>query len=290
METPESIRTAIQWNDWTVSIDLSDAFWHIPIQMCKSAIQSLPFGPATSPWLFTHIMIEVKFMALQKVIIVHLYLDDWLIRSQSKEVLLNQIKWLLAICKTLGLRVHLDKSELTPTTDLIFLGYRYRTQVNRVFPTQKRIEQIQTETNIISQLPGSPSKTMAISYRPTYGNREASPTGKNPHERMREYQYCLKRQWKETNRIVGAPCTLRIRTFRFSLTHQRRVGEPHTLNWEVPGVWSPKERTLHINNLELRAVFLALNHWERVVIGKTILVARDNSNVVAFINKQGGTV
>ena len=29
METPESIRTAIQLNDWTVSIDLSDAFLHI---------------------------------------------------------------------------------------------------------------------------------------------------------------------------------------------------------------------------------------------------------------------
>ena len=50
----------------------------------------------------------------------------------------------------------------------------------------------------------------------------------------------------------------------------------HTLNLEVSGVWSPNERTLHINNLELRAVVLALKHWERVVIGKTILVASDN--------------
>ena len=64
----------------------------------------------------------------------------------------------------------------------------------------------------------------------------------------------------------------------------------HTLNLEVSGVWSPNERTLHINNLELRAVVLALKHWERVVIGKTILVAIDNSTVVAYINKQGGTV
>ena len=131
METPESIRTAIQLNDWTVSIDLSDAFLHIPVNVQDRKylrfaykgeslqFRALPFGLATSPWLFTQIMIEVKIMALQKGIIIHQYLDDWLIRSQSKQVLLNQTEWLLALCKTLGLRINLEKSELTPTRDFI---------------------------------------------------------------------------------------------------------------------------------------------------------------------------
>ena len=46
---------------------------------------------------------------------------------------------------------------------------------------------------------------------------------------------------------------------------------------------------LHINVLELKAVFLALRHFKDQCQDQTVLVATDNSTVVAYINKQGGT-
>ena len=48
------------------------------------------------------------------------------------------------------------------------------------------------------------------------------------------------------------------------------------------------EGTLHINFLELKAVFLALKQFENFCRGQTVLVCKDNTTVVSYINKEGG--
>ena len=48
-------------------------------------------------------------------------------------------------------------------------------------------------------------------------------------------------------------------------------------------------KRLHINVLELKAVSLALRDFKDQCQNQTVLVAMDNSTVVAYINKQGGT-
>ena len=97
METPESIRTSLIPGEWVSSIDLSDAYLHIPIhpnsrkylRFCYRSqvfqFTSLPFGLATAPQVFTMIVREVKLMVLSRGLRFHQYLDDWLIRSQSEE-------------------------------------------------------------------------------------------------------------------------------------------------------------------------------------------------------------
>ena len=55
------------------------------------------------------------------------------------------------------------------------------------------------------------------------------------------------------------------------------------------GLWSDHEKRLHINALELEAVSLALRNFKDQCQNQTVLVATDNSTVVAYINKQGGT-
>ena len=54
------------------------------------------------------------------------------------------------------------------------------------------------------------------------------------------------------------------------------------------GDWSVPESHLHINFLELKAVLLALRRFQSLVQGKVVLVATDNTTVVAYINKEGG--
>ena len=65
METPETIRTSLQQGDWVTSIDFRDAYFHIPIQeqsrkYLRFHIQgrthqfkALPFGLSTAPMEFT---------------------------------------------------------------------------------------------------------------------------------------------------------------------------------------------------------------------------------------------
>ena len=55
------------------------------------------------------------------------------------------------------------------------------------------------------------------------------------------------------------------------------------------GLWSDREKWQHINVLELKAVYLALRSFKDQCQNQTMLVATDNSTVVAYINKQGGT-
>ena len=54
------------------------------------------------------------------------------------------------------------------------------------------------------------------------------------------------------------------------------------------GTWSLPESKLHINHLELKAVYLALKEFQDLCIDKIVLVATDNTTVVSYINKKGG--
>ena len=54
------------------------------------------------------------------------------------------------------------------------------------------------------------------------------------------------------------------------------------------GSWSLPESKLHINYLELKAVFLALKEFQDLCTDKIVLVAIDNATVVSYINREGG--
>ena len=64
----------------------------------------------------------------------------------------------------------------------------------------------------------------------------------------------------------------------------------HLLNQHVSGVWSDQEKLMHINLLEMKALFFGLQAFREDVIGHHVTVMCDNSTVVAYVNKQGGTV
>jgi len=90
METPEIVRASLSKGMWTFSIDLKDAYFHIPIhpssrkylrinfQGVSYQFRALPFGIKTAPWLFTKVFLQVRAIALTRDIPIHLYIDDWL--------------------------------------------------------------------------------------------------------------------------------------------------------------------------------------------------------------------
>ena len=96
METTSSIMAAMKQNDWTTSIDLIDAYFHI--LMSNTAMKYLrfvvngkvyqfhafPFRLAMAPLIFTGGMSEVVAYAHRKGVRLHMYLDDWLVRASFK--------------------------------------------------------------------------------------------------------------------------------------------------------------------------------------------------------------
>lgn len=62
----------------------------------------------------------------------------------------------------------------------------------------------------------------------------------------------------------------------------------HLEGQTAQGSWSEQEQDLHINILEMRAIKLALLAFN-IPQKHNILVATDNTTVVSYVNKQGGT-
>ena len=63
----------------------------------------------------------------------------------------------------------------------------------------------------------------------------------------------------------------------------------HMGDSQISGTWTSTDRKLHNNCLELKAVVSALQHWAPVLQGHQVMIATDNSTVVSYISKQGGT-
>ena len=136
MKTPESIRTSLIPGEFVSSIGLSDAYLHIPIhphsrkylRFCHRSqvfqFSSLRFGLSTAPQVFTTIVKEVKLTALSRGLRLHQYLDNWLIRSQSREEALVNTQAVVDLTQPLGWIINQEKSELNPTQVFFVRGLR----------------------------------------------------------------------------------------------------------------------------------------------------------------------
>ena len=90
--------------------------------------------------------------------------------------------------------------------------------------------------------------------------------------------------------LEGAPCGSPAPVLRLYSNASRAGWGAHLLDQSASGVWSHQESSLHINLLEMKALFLALRSFKDLVTGHRVTAMCDNSTVVAYVNKQGGTV
>ena len=323
METAESIRLSMPQGAWVVSLDLKDAYFHIPVRKglrkylrfaYKGKVwqfRALPFGLSPAPWVFTMAVRELQVLAHRQGIFLHQYLDDWVIRHQSREVLERQRDYVLSLCESMGFMINPEKSELTPAQSFVFVGYQFHTDKAVVTPSQDRVQKIRVRAAPFLQ--GGPQT--ARRWQSLLGllssTEKLVPMGR---VHMRELQFDLKSQWSQASGLPGDLVSLSPRARQDLLWWTRDAnllrGSPFqsppaskhlftdasTEGWgahldfqEISGRWSSAERLVHINRLELQAVALALIHWQDQCKGHVVLVATDNSTVVSYINKQGGT-
>ena len=156
METPASIAAAMRPGDWATSIDLKDAYFHIP--MARSSRKylrfvvdgvtyqfvALPFGLSPAPMVFTRVMGVVTSYAHRRAIRLHLYLDDWLLRALLRSLLVDHTQEILRLCLDLGIVVNVPKSNLEPSQEFEFLGTVFRTVPFLCFPSTDRFRRLQS--------------------------------------------------------------------------------------------------------------------------------------------------
>lgn len=326
METAKNLRNAIEVGDWAVSLDLSDAYLHVPMhpasrRYLRFAFQgnvyqfrALPFGLNLSPWVFTRLMDAVMAKARQASLSPSSnYLDDLLLRNQDQSRLQVDRDALLNLLIELGFIVNMEKSDLTPQRSFIHLGMQFQTQENLVRLPEKRIVSIlecvqstldnrdssarhwlrllglaNAAAELIPQgrlfLRPLQLYLMAL-WRPATDSLEARIPRRQhiiPHlQRWRD------RKWLEE----GVPLQLPNPTLSLCTDASVAGWGAHLLPSfdECSGVWSQSLSTWHINMLEMQAVWEALLHWEEKCSSQQVLVLSDNTTVVAYIQKSGGT-
>jgi hypothetical protein len=83
------------------------------------------------------------FQSIVKAFVAPLHaLDDWLLRNASKDILKTQMKLLIKNVKLAGWIMNEEKSDLTHSQDLIFIGIRFCTRVGLMFPPPDMIVKI----------------------------------------------------------------------------------------------------------------------------------------------------
>ena len=138
METQGSVHSAIRSQEWTVSIDICDAYLHVPMHQAvrkylrfvvnKQVYQftCLPFELATSPREFTKLCPVIALLR-QRGVKLHVYLDDWLIRADTPEQAQLHTQTTISVLHFLGWIINYEKSDLTPSQDFQFIGMQFNT-------------------------------------------------------------------------------------------------------------------------------------------------------------------
>ena len=220
METPESIKLSLQQGEWVTSLDFSDAYFHIPINQVSRKylrlhlegqilqFQALPFGLSTAPTEFTIVVKDVKLMAQAKGIRLHQYLDDWLIRSQTKESCSYQTQALLTLCQELGWVVNLHKSELDPKQVFDFVGYRYDLNRGVVLPTPQRWQILNDKIHFLLESRSCSVRQFMSLIGLLTATEKQVPLGRL---HMKPIQWHLKRNWhipESLEKNIPIPFTL----------------------------------------------------------------------------------
>ena len=323
METAESIRRDLSQSNWTTSIDLVDAYLHIPVHQSfrpylrfvvdgvAYQYKALPAGLSTAPWAFTRVISVIKAFLHRMGINLHQYIDDWLIRALTHQLCLAHTGTAMFLTRMLGFIPHMEKSQLDPVQIFLFLGYLFNLILGMVMPTQERWVKIQHIVRLFCQSTSLPARMWQRLLGLLAATERLVPQGLL---RMRPIQIYLRQNWHQHSQSQNypVPVSLQIKQhLQWWLGyHNVMTGIPivspepqleiftdaslfgwgaHLDRQVISGVWTEDQSLLHINWLEMEAVRLALLHFQAILPHKVVLIASDNTTVVAYINRQGGT-
>ena len=209
-----------------------------------------------------------------------------------------------------GFVLNRKKSELDLTQDLQFLGIRLRLDLGEAsLPESKAWEIVARARHLsslrlltytqVSQLLGSLNWASGLI---PLGRLYLRPLQRHFHSLGLTDRFTpprrsdplvlanLLRHWQDPRFLTSVIpiCTFQVDVMIFTDASTQGWGA-HMGDSQISGTWTHTDRKLHISCLELKAVIHALQHWAPVLQGHQVMIATDNSTVVSYINKQGGT-
>ena len=112
MERVSEIASCIMTPMWGCTVDLQDAFYHVPVAWCFHiflafivdgqiyVFQVLPFGLSIAPWAFSRITKPIKAHLHLLLLRFHTFLDDFLLLAPTKEALVERTSYIISSTTT----------------------------------------------------------------------------------------------------------------------------------------------------------------------------------------------
>ena len=319
MERVSSIATSIVEPMWGVTIDLKDAFYHVPVAwpfhrflafMVDGQVyvfQFLPFGLSIAPWAFSRITKPIKAHLHLLLYQFHTYLDDFLLLASSEPVLLERLSYLLSLLDRLGIMVNLPKSNLVPCQTLDYLGVTFHLDSLQLSLPPSKAQQVMSLCSETSLLPLCSRRHLEslvgllnfAAYLLPLGRLRLRPVmaWMNSHTSVhsRDSPVPLDVELRESLRVWTDPQFLSSRVSMSpplpslqlmtdaSMTGWGGILVPHSIS----GTWPENLRGSSINFLELMAIFLSVQHFLPLLQFKCVQVLTDNTTAIACIRNQG---
>ena len=173
MESPKSIQAAMRKGLWCTSIDLKDAYFHIPIHpsyrkymriaLLGKVLQfkAMPMGLNISARIFTKIILEVIRYLRKKGIHLHSYIDDWFPKNRDPTLLVRQTNFTVELCGLLVLLVNLIKSELEPGQRRIYVGILFDLQAGLALASPRKLTELEITLQGILNKQGATARQWA---------------------------------------------------------------------------------------------------------------------------------
>ena len=322
MEGAGMLRDLLQRNDWLVSIDLKDAYHSIQIAekdrkflrfLWKEQtyeFRCLPFGLSSAPRVFTKLLKPVMALLRRQGIRTIIFLDDLLVMGQSKEEMVSQVEEILHFFQLLGFVINQEKSVLSPSHTIQFLGFIVDSALMVISLPQKKVVDITKACQAallqgtlsvrdLSRLIGQMSATMRavlpapLCYRNLQRIKNQELSRSHSFEAMVTLDDSAK---EELLRWVHQLTTWNGRAILSQTPDLVVETDASLLGWgavseevRTGGLWSEKERTQHINCLELMAGALAVRTFAKHKRNIHVRLRMDNKTAIFYINRMGGT-
>ena len=165
MESVSKIALTILEELWGCTIDLEDAYFHLPIfWLCQKYLafkldgeiyvfQFLPFGLSVAPWAFTRIIKPIKAYLHRLNLRISSFLDDFLLLARSPLLLQKLTVIVLALFKKLGLSINQKKSKLAPSQKIEYLGVIFHLKTRQLSLPEEKVIQISRFCQEVQFLP-----------------------------------------------------------------------------------------------------------------------------------------
>ena len=327
METLDLALKLIRPNMFMTSIDLTNSFYHLLVKPqyrkflkftslgTTYQFTSLPMGYKESPRLFTKLMkAPLAWLRKHYHCILVCYMDDLLIFGYTREEAIRSTAFVANLLQMLGFFINWEKSEIDPKQCIEFLGFILNSVDMTVSLTRTKMTKIQ---NLAKSLLKQNSFTIRFLAQ-FLGNCVASfpamefgpyHTKELEMEKVRalnangwdfegfmslsewsrpHVQWWAENAFQAKISLVAPPNSHQIHLFSDASKLGWGAFFPST-NSSTGGLWSPSEQLLHVNVLELKAIWFAVTIFLADFHHQTVHLHTDNQVSLFCLKQQGST-